>query len=207
MPRMIGLGLYRLDINFRESAVVGIVGGGGIGATLNTAFDRYEFDSAAAILLIIIGIVMLAGVQLGLRPQVGAVEMPVATQGELRLWQRRTTRFQLLVWGGWLIAVAIFVACWQLISEKTIWAFVADAPQQAGDIASRMVPPEMAYMVRAVAGRLGHHQHRHPGHAARARDPGRAGGLLRGAQHDTRAAPSCARWRSLSSSRRARSTR
>jgi len=59
MPRMIGLGLYRFDINFRESAVVGIVGGGGIGATLNTAFERYEFDSAAAILLVIIGIVML----------------------------------------------------------------------------------------------------------------------------------------------------
>jgi len=59
MPRMIGLGMYRLDINFRESAVVGIVGGGGIGATLNTAFDRYEFDSAAAILLIIIAIVMV----------------------------------------------------------------------------------------------------------------------------------------------------
>ncbi len=60
MPRMIGLGLYRLDINFRESAVLGIVGAGGIGATLNTSFERYEFDSAAAILLIIIGIVMLA---------------------------------------------------------------------------------------------------------------------------------------------------
>jgi phosphonate transport system permease protein len=59
MPRMIGLGLYRLDINFRESAVVGIVGAGGIGATLNTAFDRYEFDTAAAVLLIIIGIVMM----------------------------------------------------------------------------------------------------------------------------------------------------
>lgn len=59
MPRMIGLAVYRLDINFRESAVVGIVGGGGIGATLLTAFDRYEFDSAAAILLIIIAIVMV----------------------------------------------------------------------------------------------------------------------------------------------------
>ncbi|MGD1876048.1 MAG: phosphonate ABC transporter, permease protein PhnE [Kiloniellaceae bacterium] len=58
LPRMIGLGLYRLDINFRESAVVGIVGAGGSGATLNTAFDRYEFDSAAAILLVIIAIVM-----------------------------------------------------------------------------------------------------------------------------------------------------
>lgn len=58
MPRFIGLSLYRLDINLRESAVVGIVGGGGIGATLNTAFDRYEFDSAAAILIVIIVIVL-----------------------------------------------------------------------------------------------------------------------------------------------------
>jgi phosphonate transport system permease protein len=51
MPRLIGLSLYRLDINFRESAVIGIVGAGGIGATLNTAIDRYEYDSAGAILL------------------------------------------------------------------------------------------------------------------------------------------------------------
>jgi phosphonate transport system permease protein len=57
-PRLIGLSIYRVDINFRESAVLGIVGAGGIGATLNTAMDRYEFDSAAAILLIIIGIVL-----------------------------------------------------------------------------------------------------------------------------------------------------
>lgn len=60
MPRLVGLSLYRLDINFRESAVIGIVGAGGIGATLNTAMDRYEFDSAAAIILIIIVIVMAA---------------------------------------------------------------------------------------------------------------------------------------------------
>lgn len=60
LPRLIGLSLYRLDINFRESAVIGIVGAGGIGATLNTAMDRYEFDTAAAVLLIIIALVMLA---------------------------------------------------------------------------------------------------------------------------------------------------
>lgn len=58
MPRLIGLSMYRFDINFRESAVVGIVGAGGIGATLNTALDRYEFDSAGAILILIIVIVM-----------------------------------------------------------------------------------------------------------------------------------------------------
>ncbi|MBT7755967.1 MAG: phosphonate ABC transporter, permease protein PhnE [Rhodospirillaceae bacterium] len=58
MPRLIGLSMYRLDINFRESAIVGLVGAGGIGATLNTSFDRYEFDTTAAILIIIIAIVM-----------------------------------------------------------------------------------------------------------------------------------------------------
>ncbi|WP_299310365.1 phosphonate ABC transporter, permease protein PhnE [uncultured Halomonas sp.] len=59
MPRLIGLSLYRLDINFRESAVIGIVGAGGIGATLNTSISRYEYDTSAAILLIIIAIVLL----------------------------------------------------------------------------------------------------------------------------------------------------
>ena len=58
MPRLIGLSMYRIDINFRESAILGLVGAGGIGATLNTAFDRYEFDTAAAILIVIIGVVM-----------------------------------------------------------------------------------------------------------------------------------------------------
>jgi phosphonate transport system permease protein len=59
MPRLIGLSLYRFDINFRESAVVGIVGAGGIGATLNTAISRYEYDVAAAILITIILIVLV----------------------------------------------------------------------------------------------------------------------------------------------------
>jgi len=60
LPRATGLALYRLDINFRESAVIGIVGAGGIGATLTTAFDRYEYGSAAAIMLVIIALVMAA---------------------------------------------------------------------------------------------------------------------------------------------------
>jgi phosphonate transport system permease protein len=59
VPRLVGLTAYKVDINFRESSVIGIVGAGGIGATLNTALDRYEFDTAAAILFIIIGIVMV----------------------------------------------------------------------------------------------------------------------------------------------------
>ena len=59
MPRVLGLALYRLDINFRESAVIGLVGAGGIGATLTTAFGRYEFESVSAILLLIISLVFV----------------------------------------------------------------------------------------------------------------------------------------------------
>ena len=59
MPRVLGLALYRLDINFRESAVIGLVGAGGIGATLTTAFGRYEFESVASILLLIIALVLV----------------------------------------------------------------------------------------------------------------------------------------------------
>lgn len=57
-PRLVGLSVYRFDINLRESAIVGVVGAGGIGSTLQTAFTRYDFDVAGAILIIIIAMVM-----------------------------------------------------------------------------------------------------------------------------------------------------
>jgi phosphonate transport system permease protein len=66
-----------------------------------------------------------------------------------RTWQRRETRVQLLIWAAWLLAAAVVVGCFQLISDKTIWAFVWDAPQQAGDLAVRMVPPDWLY-IRAI---------------------------------------------------------
>ena len=60
MPRIIGLSMYQLDINLRASAIVGLVGAGGIGATLNTAFGRYDYATAMAILLVMIGIILVA---------------------------------------------------------------------------------------------------------------------------------------------------
>ena len=72
--------------------------------------------------------------------------MPVSQTTGTKVWHRRTTRAQFAIWFGWLIGVAIFVYCWQLISEKTIWFFVMDAPTQAADMAERMVPPKWSYM-------------------------------------------------------------
>lgn len=74
--------------------------------------------------------------------------MPVREHQGSKLWQRRDRRQQLLIWAGWLVATAIFVFCWQLISEKTIWMFVSDAPLQAADLGARMFPPKWGYMER-----------------------------------------------------------
>ncbi len=58
MPRFAGLSVYRLDVNFRESTILGIVGAGGIGSTLQTSIQRYDFDTSAAVLILVIAIVL-----------------------------------------------------------------------------------------------------------------------------------------------------
>lgn len=58
MARFIGLTVYQLDSNLRNSTMVGIVGGGGIGAPLFTAYQRFDYDVVLTILLIIIAIIM-----------------------------------------------------------------------------------------------------------------------------------------------------
>ncbi len=72
--------------------------------------------------------------------------MPVKHEGGKQLWRWRATRTQLAIWFAWLVGTAIFVYCFQLISEKTIWFFVLDAGTQAADLGSRMLPPNWGYM-------------------------------------------------------------
>ncbi len=59
MARFIGLSVYQFDSNLRNSTMVGIVGGGGIGAPLFTAYQRFDYDVVLTILLIIIALIML----------------------------------------------------------------------------------------------------------------------------------------------------
>ncbi len=64
------------------------------------------------------------------------------------VWQHRTTGKRLLMWFGWLCLVALCVLCWQIMTKDTIWAFVSDAPRQAADLGSRMIPPRWSYLER-----------------------------------------------------------
>ncbi len=72
--------------------------------------------------------------------------MPVKQKGELKIWQQRERGKQLAIWAAWLFGTAIFVYCWQLISERTIWEFVQTAPKETMDLARRMAPPKWSYM-------------------------------------------------------------
>lgn len=58
LPRIVGLSIYRWDINIRHSTVVGIVGAGGIGITLLNSFQKYDYDFSLTIILAIVGIVL-----------------------------------------------------------------------------------------------------------------------------------------------------
>jgi phosphonate transport system permease protein len=60
MPRYVGLTIYQLDINLRDSTIIGIVGAGGIGGALFNSFQRYEYDISLAILIVIIALVLIA---------------------------------------------------------------------------------------------------------------------------------------------------
>lgn len=59
MARFVGLTVYQFDSNLRNSTMVGIVGGGGIGAPLFTAYQRFDYDVVMTILLIIIALIMV----------------------------------------------------------------------------------------------------------------------------------------------------
>ena len=59
-PAFWGISLFRWDINVRESAVIGLVGAGGIGMVLDTALNLFYWDRVSIILVSIFTVVILA---------------------------------------------------------------------------------------------------------------------------------------------------
>jgi phosphonate transport system permease protein len=72
--------------------------------------------------------------------------MPVVGGPGQPSWRQRTSAQQLALWCGWFALVALFVFAWRVMTKGTIWAFVWDAPRQAGDLFSRMASPRFGYL-------------------------------------------------------------
>lgn len=59
LPDLISFSLYRLETNIRAASVLGLIGAGGIGYLMNTSFRTFQYQEAAAIVLVLISLVML----------------------------------------------------------------------------------------------------------------------------------------------------
>ena len=68
--------------------------------------------------------------------------MPIKQQDGQKIWQRREPLKQYSIWAGWMLGGMLFVFCWALISENTIWEFLYDADEQAASLIGRMMPPD-----------------------------------------------------------------
>jgi phosphonate transport system permease protein len=58
-PSCIGTALYRLDINLRESAVLGFVGAGGVGFVIQTTLRSLDYQRAIAAVSVIFAVITL----------------------------------------------------------------------------------------------------------------------------------------------------
>ena len=114
LPSITSLVLYRLDINIRASAVLGVVGAGGIGVALQTAIGSLNYPRAAGIILVIVGMLLILEIVSYLVQRAVAEHADTGSATELYGrgrdiaavgWNRgRAWRL-----GGVLIAAALFV--------------------------------------------------------------------------------------------------
>jgi phosphonate ABC transporter permease subunit PhnE len=58
-PAFVSVALFRWDINVRESAVLGLVGAGGLGVALDTALSNLYWDRVGLVLAVIFAVVIL----------------------------------------------------------------------------------------------------------------------------------------------------
>jgi phosphonate transport system permease protein len=59
-PAFWGIALFRWDISVRESAVLGLVGAGGIGMAIDSAMNLFQWERVALMLVVIFAVVVIA---------------------------------------------------------------------------------------------------------------------------------------------------
>jgi phosphonate transport system permease protein len=67
---------------------------------------------------------------------------------EAPVWHHRTPLGRLALYAGWFGLIVLFVWCWNIMTERTMWVFVYDAPNAASDLMRRAWPPRWEYMDR-----------------------------------------------------------
>ncbi|MBL7262212.1 phosphonate ABC transporter, permease protein PhnE [Paractinoplanes lichenicola] len=58
LPQLVGLLLYRFDVNVRSSLVLGLVGAGGIGFLINQSIQLFQFDQMLTHILVVLVLII-----------------------------------------------------------------------------------------------------------------------------------------------------
>lgn len=102
MPQLITQTIYRLDISFRSSALLGIVGAGGIGLALRATLGVLDYRGAFGVVLMMAGVILsMELISTWLRSRVGRSSVPT-----------RERRVTLLVALSGLTISAIALGSW-----------------------------------------------------------------------------------------------
>ncbi|GAA3540962.1 phosphonate ABC transporter, permease protein PhnE [Nonomuraea rosea] len=148
-PAWVAAILYRLDINFRGSVLLGAVGAGGIGLDLKTAFGFTDYREATGIALVTVAVVLLVeGVSVTLRGQLlgaGRTGGVPPARGTRVPWTRGRAAAHLAGWG----ALALSAVAFQQVGTSP--AALADAAAGSVRALGEFFPPDFA----PVAGLLG----------------------------------------------------
>lgn len=59
LPEVIAIWLYRFEVNIRASAILGVLGAGGVGSLLSTLFNQREWERIGITLVVIILVTIL----------------------------------------------------------------------------------------------------------------------------------------------------
>ena len=58
-PQVLSFTVYRFEMNFRDAAVLGLVGAGGIGYYIQLYVRGFQYEKVAVLLIVIIAVVTL----------------------------------------------------------------------------------------------------------------------------------------------------
>lgn len=68
--------------------------------------------------------------------------MPLTMNEQTPVWRRRELLVQRLIWLAYFLGVLLFLLCFKIVSDNTIWEFLTDAHIQAASLIGRMIPPQ-----------------------------------------------------------------
>lgn len=60
LPSFLGITVFRWDINIRESAILGLVGAGGLGLKLQSSLNMLAWPQVTTIFIVILGTVVVS---------------------------------------------------------------------------------------------------------------------------------------------------